>query len=94
MNNHPQPGDTIILTGLEDRRKYGDLVLFKVVECLDGSRDVWFEDSLPYCDTNGNFIQSKCLPENCIAVRGSDIDWDMVEQTIVSIMANPLGGTK
>lgn len=63
--NSPKPGTTIRLISEETIRKYSGTVGFKVIECLDGSGDVWFEDDMPYIDGDGNPIQSKCRPDEC-----------------------------
>lgn len=59
-----KPGDLIAIIGKEARRKYG-IGPFRVIECLDGSGDIWFEDNLPYCDGEGNIIQSRCSLDEC-----------------------------
>lgn len=63
--NKPKPGQIIRMTSKEAVRKYSGAVGFRVIECLDGSGDIWFEDDLPYCDEEGNNIQSRCLPSDC-----------------------------
>lgn len=66
LNSRPEPGTIIRMTSEETIRKYGKMIPFVVIECLDGSGDVWFEDEMPYLDEHGNDIQSRCLPSECM----------------------------
>lgn len=61
----PKPGTIIRMTSERAIRKYGDMIPFTVIECLDGSGDIWFKDEMQYCDENGQYIQSKCYPGEC-----------------------------